>query len=67
MNDIEVMQFSENTRMKNLTIEEIGDDHIFTSLETPMKPTAFSLSDAEKKDKIADLFSQIMDVLGLDL
>ena len=67
MNDIGVMQFSENTRMKNLTIEEIGDDHIFTSLETPMKPTAFSLSDAEKKDKIADLFSQIMDVLGLDL
>ena len=47
--------------------EEIGDDHIYTGLETPMKLNAFEISDDEKKDKIADLFSQIMDVMGLDL
>ncbi|MDT0606319.1 GTP cyclohydrolase I FolE [Croceitalea rosinachiae] len=47
--------------------EEIGDDHICTGLETPMKASAFEISDEEKKDKIAGLFAQIMDVMGLDL
>ncbi|MEZ7894135.1 MAG: GTP cyclohydrolase I, partial [Polaribacter sp.] len=47
--------------------EEIGDDHLFTGLKTPMKADAFKLSDAEKKDKIAVLFSEIMNVMGLDL
>lgn len=46
---------------------EIGDDHLFTGLETPMKKDAFKLSDGEKKKKIAVLFEEIMDVLGLDL
>ena len=46
---------------------EIGDDHLFTGLETPMKKDAFKLSDGEKKNKIAVLFEEIMDVLGLDL
>lgn len=45
---------------------EIGDDHLFTSLETPMHNDAFLLSDEEKKQKIALLFGEIMDVLGLD-
>ena len=47
--------------------EEIGDDHIYTGLETPMKTDAFEISDEEKKEKIEDLFAQIMDVMGLDL
>jgi GTP cyclohydrolase I len=46
---------------------EIGDDHLFTGLETPMKENAFKLTDSEKKAKIAGLFEEIMDVLGLDL
>ena len=46
---------------------EIGDDHLFTVLETPMKENAFKLTDSEKKAKIAGLFEEIMDVLGLDL
>lgn len=46
---------------------EIGDDHLFTGLETPMKEDAFKLTDSEKKVKIAGLFEEIMDVLGLDL
>ena len=46
---------------------EIGDDHLFTGLETPMKKDAFKLSDGDKKKKIAILFEEIMDVLGLDL
>lgn len=47
--------------------EEIGDDHLFTGIDTPMKPDAFALSDIEKKESIAQLFAQIMDVMGLDL
>jgi GTP cyclohydrolase I len=46
---------------------EIGDDHLFTGLETPMKKDAFKLTDQEKKTKIAILFEEIMDVMGLDL
>lgn len=53
--------------IKELTYEEIGDDHLYTGVETPLKKDAFLLSDEEKKEKIADLFGQIMDVMGLDL
>ncbi|MEM7186501.1 MAG: GTP cyclohydrolase I FolE [Bacteroidota bacterium] len=47
--------------------ESIGDSHLGTSLETPMKPDAFAISNAEKKERIALLFEEIMEVLGLDL
>ncbi len=47
--------------------EEIGDDHLYTGIDTPMKPNAFALSDDEKKESIAQLFAKIMDVMGLDL
>lgn len=48
-------------------IEEIGDEHISFSAETPMKEGAHDLSDEEKKARIAHHFEQIMDTLGLDL
>ena len=53
--------------LNGFTPDEIGDDHLYTGLETPMKTNAFELSDDEKKRRIEDLFSQIMDVMGLDL
>lgn len=56
-----------NNMINDFSIEEIGDDHIYTGLETPMKNGAFDISDEEKKEKIAGLFEQIMDVMGLDL
>ncbi len=58
---------NENNVINNLSDEEIGDDHLFTGLETPMKADAFKLSDEQKKQKIAQHFAEIMDVLGLDL
>jgi len=64
---------TENTTHKNgslvddLLIDQMGDDHIFTGLKTPLKKDAFTLSDKEKKEKISDLFAEIMDVMGLDL
>ena len=50
-----------------LTDEEIGDNHVATSIETPMREDAFVLSDAEKIEKIASHFREIMLTLGLDL
>ncbi|WP_400078381.1 GTP cyclohydrolase I FolE [Winogradskyella sp. R77965] len=54
-------------QLNGFSIEDIGDDHLFTSLDTPMKPNAFDMSNDEKKQRISILFSEIMDVLGLDL
>jgi GTP cyclohydrolase I len=61
-----------NTPIKKNTLtgfseEVIGDDHIYTGLQTPMRPDAFVLSDTDKKEKISHLFSEIMQVMGLDL
>ena len=50
-----------------LNHEEIGDNNMLTGLETPMKSTAFLISDEEKKKRIAFHFAEIMDTLGLDL
>jgi len=47
--------------------EEIGDNHIATSIETPMRDDAFHLSDEEKITKIEAHFREIMVTLGLDL
>lgn len=47
--------------------EEMGDNHLLTGMDTPMKADAFELSDTEKKARIAHHFRHIMDVLGLDL
>lgn len=54
-------------KLNGFTFDEVGDDHLYTGLETPMKEDAFVLSDEEKKKKISGLFREIMDVMGLDL
>lgn len=48
-------------------IDSLGDDHIGTSSETPMRDDAFSLSDSEKIEIIQDDVRHIMETLGLDL
>jgi len=45
----------------------MGDDHVATSLETPMREDAFLLSDEQKMFHIEDKFREILNVLGLDL
>ncbi|GAA4238844.1 GTP cyclohydrolase I FolE [Postechiella marina] len=47
--------------------DSIGDDHISTSEETPMRSDAFKLSNEEKIDIIKDDVRHIMETLGLDL
>lgn len=48
-------------------IEEMGDQHVLTSIETPMRPDAFVLSNEEKIAQIESRFREIMEILGLDL
>jgi len=53
-----------------LTEEEIdaaGDNHISTSVDTPMRAGAFNQSEDEKIAAIEERFAEIMDILGLDL
>lgn len=56
----------ENTIILDNLTDKMGDEHIGTSLETPMRKDAFVLSDNEKIKQIEHHFGQIMDVLGLD-
>ena len=50
-----------------IRIEEIGDAHIGTSADTPLREDAFNLNNVEKIEIIKDLFEQIMITMGLDL
>ena len=56
-----------NNKLNGYTDIEIGDYHLYTGLNTPLKKDAFAISDEEKKNKISMLFEEIMDVMGLDL
>ncbi|MFM7566571.1 MAG: GTP cyclohydrolase I FolE [Flavobacteriales bacterium] len=58
--------FSLNGKSLEILIDEMGDEHVSTSVDTPLRPDAFVLSDEEKVQKIAEHFGQIMDILGLD-
>jgi GTP cyclohydrolase I len=48
-------------------IDFVGDNHIGTSSETPIRPDAFKLSSDEKINIIKDDVQHIMETLGLDL
>jgi GTP cyclohydrolase IA len=61
---------SNNTMGLKNNIEKfdtIGDNHIGTSTETPMRADAFKLSADEKIEIIKDDVQHIMETLGLDL
>lgn len=47
--------------------ELIGDNHVASSSETPIRDDAFKLDDEEKMEIIKGHFEKIMDTLGLDL
>ena len=48
-------------------IEYLGDHHLSTNVETPLRNDAFEKSDDEKIENIQRYFRKIMDELGLDL
>ena len=53
--------------MKEKVNENIGEDHVLTSINTPLVKGAFDKSDAEKIEIIKGHFEKIMETLGLDL
>ena len=50
-----------------LDIEEIGDDHLYSSIETPMRKDAFAMEDETKMELIEKHFRHIMEIMGLDM
>ena len=48
-------------------IEHLGDHHLSTKVETPLRKDAFEKSDDEKIENIQKYCRKIMDELGLDL
>ncbi|MEM7486062.1 MAG: GTP cyclohydrolase I FolE [Bacteroidota bacterium] len=53
--------------MDKSQIEVLGDNHIGTSIKTPMRADAFEHTDEEKIENIQFHFSKIMEEMGLDL
>ena len=53
--------------MDKLETELLGDNHISTSAETPLRKDAFEKTDAQKIKAIEYYFAQILEELGLDL
>lgn len=55
-------------KLNNLEdFDALGDDHIGSSENTPLRKDAFKLTNAEKIDIIKDNVQHIMETLGLDL
>tara|TARA_R110002012_G_scaffold86322_2_gene214529 strand:+ start:39568 stop:40242 length:675 start_codon:yes stop_codon:yes gene_type:complete len=46
---------------------DIGDEHVGTSLETPLREDAFEMDDELKVELIEKHFKEIMHIMGLDL
>ena len=47
--------------------EDVGDDHVASSADTPLRADAFDVEDDVKIDRIEKHFREIMTILGLDL
>lgn len=56
-----------NEDFNHLLIEEIGDEHVGTSYDTPLREDAFEMNDQLKIELIEKHFKSIMEILGLDL
>jgi GTP cyclohydrolase I len=50
-----------------MMIDELGDDHVSSSRETPLRKDAFDKDDTLKIELIQKHFTEIMHILGLDL
>lgn len=57
----------EKIELSDLHIDDMGDDHISTSVDTPLREDAFDKTDEQKIVEIEGHFRAIMETLGLDL
>ena len=53
--------------MNDERIDEIGENHISTSAESPIRSDAFDISDQEKIERIEESVKDILITLGMDL
>ena len=55
------------TKKEDKNFDELGDFHVGTSADTPLRADAFALDDDLKIELIQNHFRDIMHILGLDL
>lgn len=60
-------EISLNIRPLNSIEDELAEDHILSTFETPLRSDAFDIDDEEKIERIEKHFREIMHILGLDL
>ncbi len=48
-------------------LDEAGDNHIMTGIDTPLREDAFEMDDQLKIELIEERFFEIMNILGLDM
>tara|TARA_R110002049_G_scaffold28036_1_gene96738 strand:+ start:12759 stop:13445 length:687 start_codon:yes stop_codon:yes gene_type:complete len=59
--------FELNSKMNDDRIDELGENHVATSAENPIRPDAFDISNEEKIAKIQESVKDILQTLGMDL
>ncbi len=59
--------FELNNNMSKEEIDEIGDNHVGTSAQTPLRDDAFDISDEEKVKRIEGDVRNILETLGMDM
>ncbi len=67
MKQKETMLNTMGINLSQASFDEIGDEHVGTSLETPLRDDAFKMDDDLKVELIEKHFKEIMQILGLDL
>lgn len=50
-----------------IEMDEAGDNHLLTGIETPLRENAFEMDDQLKIELIEEKFFEIMNILGLDM
>ena len=61
------MKDNGNGKSHSINYEKIIEDHILTSVDTPLRSDAFKIDDDLKIELIEKNFKEIMHILGLDL
>jgi GTP cyclohydrolase IA len=61
------MKINNGLKIETFDTDEIGENHVGTSIATPIRDDAFEMCDETKKAKIEEHFESIMEILGLDL
>jgi GTP cyclohydrolase I len=64
---LNTLSIKEITDLRALAIDEVGDEHLSTSYETPLREDAFAIDDELKMELIEKHFREIMHIMGLDL